>query len=340
MKAPRPSAGSRFVWIDWGHHLRTNTLAARLNLPVEEILVPGGRLRRYLVSAVRTWVTLRRLRPNVVLATNPSIVLALLLLILRRRLGFAVVSDAHFLGVQTLTGAGAQQKLLDYCNKKNDLVIVTNESHAKHVASVGGRAFICPDPLPDLASFTQVVTVPRRSAFLICSFGEDEPYRQVFIAFQKLSAEGFVLHVSGNYRRAGVNPAEYPWVQFLGYIPQAVYYGYLRGCQVIVDLTTVDNCLLCGAYEALALRKPLVISRTSALESYFGEAAVFTANDAESIAAAIRQCDSQAQELTSKADDWVRKNELYMTGTVTQLAVALDELACQVVTGRPASPFI
>lgn len=327
MRTQRSSVGPRFVWIDWGHHLRTHTLASRLNVPVEEVLVPGRRLRRYLVSVARTWGILRRLRPNVVLATNPSIVLALLLLILRRHLGFAVVSDAHFLGIQTLTGNGPLQRLLDYCNRKNELVIVTNEAHAQHVASVGGRAFICPDPLPDLTGFSQVVSVPSRSAFLICSFGEDEPYTQVFAAFKELSAQGFVLHVSGNYRRAGVRPAEYPWVRFLGYIPQALYYGYLRGCQVIIDLTTVDNCLLCGAYEAMALRKPLVISKTSALESYFREAAVFTANEAESIAAAVLQCDLQAHALASKADEWVLRNELYMTRRVGELVATLDGLA-------------
>ena len=83
----RPAA----LWIDWARSLRSRTLAGRLEAELVEIHIGGNRLWRYLKSIRRTVAALRRARPDVVIATNPSLVLGLLLLGLRRWYGFALV---------------------------------------------------------------------------------------------------------------------------------------------------------------------------------------------------------------------------------------------------------
>jgi glycosyltransferase involved in cell wall biosynthesis len=61
----------------------------------------------------------------------------------------------------------------------------------------------------------------------------------------------------------------------------------LRRATVIVDLTLMPSCLVCGAYEALAVGTPLILSDDPAGRERFGPMALFSRDDPASIAAAI-----------------------------------------------------
>jgi glycosyltransferase involved in cell wall biosynthesis len=327
----RPAA----LWVDWDRHLRSRTLARRLDVTLLEVRIGGNRIWRYLKSIRRTMSALRGARPSIVIATNPSIVLGLLLLGVRRWFGFALVSDAHYVGIRSLRGQRLMQRVLDFYNSRADLVIVTNERQAQYLASIGGRPFLCPDPLPDLSDRIGArVAVPEKSVFLICSFERDEPYEAAFDAFSQLQQSGYTLFVSGNYRRASVDPARFPWVRFLGYVSEPDYYSYLVSCAVTMDLTLLEDCLLCGAYEALAARRPLVISNTQALRDYFGTAAVLTNNTPEAIAASVERAYAQRSALTQEATKWVIANEVYMGERITTLRVQLGALQTRSVPTR------
>ena len=176
-----------------GPHLRSRTLAGRLEVELVEIRIGGNRVWRYLRSIRRTVRAIRRARPRVVIATNPSLVLGLLLLTLRRWYGFVLVSDAHYIGVRSLHGRRLMQSVLDFHNTRVDLVIVTNEAQAQYVAALGGRAFVCPDPLPDLRGRVAARVVPEKSVFLVSSFEQDEPYEAAFSAFARSQLAEFTL---------------------------------------------------------------------------------------------------------------------------------------------------
>jgi glycosyltransferase involved in cell wall biosynthesis len=321
--ADNPSA----LWIDWGRKLRSRTLAQRLDVELVEIRIGGNRVWRYLRSIRRTVRAIRRARPRVVIATNPSLVLGLLLLTLRRWYGFVLVSDAHYVGVRSLHGRRLMQSVLDFHNTRVDLVIVTNEGQAQYVAGLGGRAYVCPDPLPDLRGRVAARVVPEKSVFLVSSFEQDEPYEAAFSAFSRSQLAGFTLFVSGNYRRANVDPARVPWVRFLGYVSEDDYYAYLGSCAVTLDLTTLEDCLLCGAYEALAAGKPLVISNTRALANYFGAAAILTDNTPEAISERVERAYAQRADLTQKTAHWAVRNEVYMSERIAALKDKLRVLS-------------
>ncbi len=193
---------------------------------------------------------------------------------------------------------------------------------------LGGRPYVCPDPLPDFpAPAATRVQVADRSALLVCSFTFDEPYLEVFEAFRGLREDGFMLYVSGNYRRAGIEPGQYPWVQFLGWVEDDVYLDYFRSCALIIDLTTAEDCLVCGAYEAMALRRPLILSDSLALSGYFGQACVLTANIATSIATSVREAFEHRGALSDRANAWVGENQRYMDERVRTLRATLAKLA-------------
>ena len=81
---------------------------------------------------------------------------------------------------------------------------------------------------------------------------------------------GYTLFVSGNYRRAGIEPARFPWVRFLGYVSEQQYYAYLPSCAVSGGFDDVEDCLLCGAYEAVAARNHWSSPIPALLRDYFG----------------------------------------------------------------------
>jgi glycosyltransferase involved in cell wall biosynthesis len=318
------SGQKQILWIDWGRHVRSHTLSRRLGVALEEISYEGGRLWRYIRSGRRTVATIQDKRPAVVIATNPSIVLGFLLLFLRKWYGFKLVSDAHYAGVRAFNEGWLLQSLLDFHNARVDLVVVTNESQARLLSSLGTRAYICQDPLPDLPRALQSSVPPGdRSALLVCSFSPDEPYEAAFEAFSSLQEDGFTLFVSGNYRRAKTDLSRFPWVRLLGFLPTDEYYEYLLSVSVVMDLTTREDCLVCGAYEALAAGKPLILSRTVALKDYFGDAAVLTDNTSEAIRESVLSAFARRNELAQKAKDWVARNDAYMTERITSLRALL-----------------
>src|SRR5690606_17758823 len=67
---------------------------------------------------------------------------------------------------------------------------------------------------------------------------------------------------------------------------------------LVLDLTLKPNCLVCGAYEALAAHRPMVLSDNPATVDLFGKVAVFPRTAAaEDIAAALVDARQRFAEL-------------------------------------------
>lgn len=315
------------LWIDWGQHRRTHSLSGRLGANLHEVCIGGSRLSRYAQSVFQTFKIIRNTRPDVVIATIPSVVLGLALLVFRRWFGFKLVFDAHYFGVKAVRFGWLLQRYLNFQNTRADLVIVTNDAQAGFLSGLGAKTYVCQDPLPQLPDFPLSVAIkPELSALLICSFDIDEPYEVVFEAFRELQEQGITLFVTGNEKKAGIDPMRFPWVRFLGFVPDAEYYGYLTACTVIIDLTTFEDCLVCGAYEAIAARKPLVVSKTAALSAYFGSAVVLTDHTASAIRNALQTAFAQREELIEKTGSWIALNEIYMKERVSKLTALLGAM--------------
>ena len=65
------------------------------------------------------------------------------------------------------------------------------------------------------------------------------------------------------------------------------YWRLLTEASLIIDLTDMDNCLVCGAYEAISIEKPLILSKNNASVQTFNKNAVHVENTSESIKIAI-----------------------------------------------------
>jgi glycosyltransferase involved in cell wall biosynthesis len=266
-------------------------------------------------------------RPRVVFASNPSLILTYFLLAARLILRFRFVSDAHYTGVVSVSGSHFVQRLLDFVNRRADLVVVTNQAHARHVQSIGGTAFVCPDPLPRLAAAPTKpapLAQTQRAVLYVCSYDHDEPWAQVFAAAHALAQQGFSVFASGPYERAGLTPGAVPHVTLLGYVDRPTYEAFLRNVDVVLVLTTWPDCLVCGAYEAMAAGKPCVLSRSTTLTGFFTHGTIFTSHDPRDIASAVVEAYGRRDQLGAQIPAWVVAHEAALHERAGALRAAAD----------------
>jgi glycosyltransferase involved in cell wall biosynthesis len=308
----------RSLWLTWMHQRRNDDIAAALGVELFEILAPfRNRILRYLWCSYQTFVKLSRKNPEFVFAQNPSIILAVLLLALRPLFRYRLILDDHNAGVFPLEGEYAVlQAVSRYLLRKADLNIVTNPAIAQYVTANGGRAVVLPDPVPNLPDLPPRLLMGTKQVLFVCSFSRDESYGEVLSAARYLPPK-VVIYVSGDSSRLppAVRAEVSPNIVFTGYVSDREYTQYLQSVNVVLVLTHRENCLVRGAYEAIAARKPLILSNRRALRRFFGEEVLYTENRAADISKTILSALAREDELRArmrKLDDRLRKDWLPM----------------------------
>lgn len=300
------------IWVAWESHRRNKSLSSSLGVPLYELDYRLPRLMRYLCLP---WVTLAlflRKNPRIIFVQNPSLVLALTAIIFGRLTSRIVVVDAHNAGLLPLEGENAfLNALARHLMRRATLTIVSNQGLADQVRRAGGQPCILPDPLPrfDIATYqrrTPDNEIPN--VLFVCTWAKDEPYVQVFKAARLIKRPISIL-VTGNYARAPKDVLQHVPnnVKLLGYVTEKRYQELLMRSDVILDLTMRENCLVCGAYEAVAAKKPLITSCTKALRTYFHKGAVYTRSEPEAIAHAILDGLDRQETLVRESEDLRRQ---------------------------------
>lgn len=322
------------VWITWEKQRRSRGLSAALGARFHDIDDRGSRLVRYPRSI---WQTLRILfgaRGSIVFVQSPSIVLANLATTLGGLAGIKVVVDAHNGGIDPLEGQKPWlTRLARRALRKADLTIVTNQALATQIESFGAKAFVLPDPMPDFPPARAEEPAPGSPHYYIlaiCTWASDEPYQELLRAARLLPA-GCELAITGRPRLTEQQRAALPAnVRLTGFVSESDYAQLLRTADVIVDLTTRENCLLCGAYEAISVHKPLVVSDTAALRELLDDAALYCANDAPAIAAAINTAIERRAPLAENA----RRRDVTLRTQWNRHRNDLDNLLVQLATSH------
>lgn len=279
---------SKKIWITWEKQRRNQSMCLKLGVACHELISPKRGLRRYIELMIRTILLVKKERPNVLFVQNPSIVLCFLMVICRPFLGYRLIVDEHNAGIFPLEG---RSRLLNtiakFIARKADFVIVTNTVLKEICDSWGALAYVVPDPLPDFDGFSSPYA-NRKSResnpivmLFICTWAADEPYAMLISAASAFDRDSLIVRITGNPKEK-VNQSKLPPnIELMGFIPDDEYVRELKHCDGVIVLTSRENCLNCGAYEAVSLEKPGILSDTKALRNYFSKGFLFTSINSE-----------------------------------------------------------
>lgn len=289
------------IWITWENQRRNRELSAAVGAAFFELVEIDqikNKLKKYSAGLSRTLQILWKEKPDVIFCQNPSLVLSLFLVLIKRLWHTKVCVDAHNAGLFPAEGRSFLLLMLArVVQRLADLTIVTNENLKMEVERNGGKAFVLPDRIPHIQKVERRNLKGRSNILFICSYGADEPYREVFKAASLLPPD-ICIYVTGNYHKKGIDPISLPSNLILtGFVEEKEYLALLNSVEATIDLTTREDCLVCGAYETVAVEKPMILSDTQALREYFCLGTVYVSNTAEGIRKAIEKVLSERESL-------------------------------------------
>ena len=290
------------IWISWERHRRTSTLVEHFGLPLHTLVFSGPAFLRYPVLSSRTVALLVHERPDVLVVQNPSIVLATLAVLLRSVLGYRLIVDAHNEAVEPYANSGPFFKRLSaWLLGKADATIVTNAFLAQTVTRHGGHPLVLPDKVPAPAAGSRVPMPNAPDAVLIATFAADEPIEQVVEAFQQMP--DVTLAITGRWERHRHRlPDPLPSnIRCTGFLSDDDYWQLIAGTGLVVDLSYKPDCLVCGAYESVAVGTPMVLSDDRAIRQYFHRGTRYAKPEVEDVRRAVREVLADRQAFRGEA---------------------------------------
>lgn len=293
------------LWLSWERHRRNQSLADELNINLFEI--DYGHLNsivRYLFSIMATVVLLIKKKPQIIFVQNPSMLLALFVLLFSKVFNKKTIVDAHNAGVlfehPNFYIRQIGQTVNEVVLKNADMILVTNNTLASIVNEKGGTTFVIPDPFPKFDRLKKINLKGEKNIFFICTFSGDEPYLEVIKSAKFINKKDYI-YISGGFKKS-LLPQDVPDnIIFTGYVSEEKYINLMFSSDIIIDLTTREDCLVCGAYEAVAMGKPLILSNTQCLKNYFDIAALYTDNQHEIIGTNIKLARKQLNRLSQNS---------------------------------------
>jgi glycosyltransferase involved in cell wall biosynthesis len=317
------------IWISWEHQRRNRTLSPYVNAKLYELNINSPWWIRYPVAVTRTLGIFVKERPHTIFAQNPSIVLAILATVYARLTNKTIILDAHNAGLFPVEG---KSRLLNWLaariTKLATLTIVSNTELVKLVDSLGGRSFAIPDPIPVIEPVDNDDSSGNTFTVLfICSWSEDEPYREVLKSGECLEPDVRIC-ITGNSKglAATENATLSKNIELTGYVSDDAFSGLLYSADAVMVLTTRSNCLLCGAYEGVSAGKPLILSDTPVLREYFDKGSIYVENSADSICLGIKMLRAEYEKYVREVGSLKAERNLEFNRTISDFNKLLEVL--------------
>ncbi|HEY0756465.1 MAG TPA: glycosyltransferase [Ktedonobacteraceae bacterium] len=301
------------VW--YGFSRRAETLASEVNGRVvfqyETGLTGGWRTPwRYLMQAWKTWKLLQREQPDLVMVQSPPIIAPLAVVLwckLWSRSKTTGKRVPYILDCHPGTFHDPSWRwalfILRFLARGAVVTLLCNEGGQAVVERWKVRNIFLPDGLPsfDPAATDIVGTEGKQRVAAICTFASVEPMLETFEAARLLPAVTF--YVTGDIKRASASLlAQKPDnVVLTGFLRGKTYVGLLKNVDGIAILTKQSHDLSCGAYEALALAQPAVISDWPGSRRCFKRGFVYVDNTPQAIAEGVQKMLDEQDYLIEEA---------------------------------------
>ncbi|MBY6032523.1 hypothetical protein KUV59_05050 [Marinobacter daepoensis] len=270
------------MWITWENQRRNRSLSEKTGFILNELISDRGRILRYFLLSFRTYSLIRSNNPSVVVCQNPSVVLVIVCALLKSFFGYKFIVDCHNSGLYPKEGRyNILNRIAIFVNSHADAVIVSNEMLKEDFKHLFKSILVIPDPLPNREHFydnelgspikeRRWRSDPRVKFLYVCSWAEDEPYEEVLNAFIDISESKVSCYVTGDFHRKVAEIPENENIIFTGFLSDTDYHDLIISCDAMIVLTRRNDCLTCGAYEALAECKPSIFSDTAIMRNTFG----------------------------------------------------------------------
>lgn len=288
----------RLVFISWAPYCsRSDNIARELGGVSYMVYFPsfgsnyGTILLKYLCQGVKTLYLLLRDRPRSVICMSPP-VFALIPVWLYSTImpGRGYLIDYHTAAF-TMRIYQRLYFLQRFFARRARVNLLTNQHLAGIVSGWGGRTLLVSDVRVRFARIERPPMLgPGFNVTFVSRYSPTEPLQTVYDAARTLDAEGVHILVTGDLRDA---PAEAiagcpSNVTLTGFLPEEQYAGLLRDSDAVLCLCTNDNTMQRGAYEAMSVETPLVLSDWRLLRETFSSGTAYVDNSADGISAGIR----------------------------------------------------
>lgn len=314
---------SESIWLTWEQQTRNSSMAKKVGAECIELISNKTRVFRYIILTAKTIIAINRKRPKVIFYQNPSIILALLCtlikLILRSKI--KVVGDFHNIALEP----GYLSPIHHFITRHTDITIVTNSALATEIVRIGGRPIVFPDPLPEInfdSNQASIGLTKKTYILLICSWSNDEPIEDIFSAYLLTRDNGHnvPLVVTGKPKesilKSSINSYQKNGIVMTGFVSKEDYFWLVSNAAFNIDLTTRDNCMVCGAYESVSANVPILLSNNIATMTHFEEAAIYTDNSVLDIERKIRFLMENHEKITlnikHQKDKIIEKESIYL----------------------------
>ncbi len=262
---------------------------------------------RYLVQSLQTLIALFKERPRVVFVQNPPILILLPVGLYCFLFRAKFIIDSH-------TGAFTDFKRTLWLHKLYSRFALVTIVHNRFQAEIVKEWNV---PFTTLGfadnEYPKGSDYPVKDGFTVafsCACAPDEPMLEVFGAAKMLPDVNF--YITGDYTRLekSVLDQKPENCQFTGFVSFDDYVGLLRKADAVMALTTRDETLLSGGFEAVSLERPFIVSDWTVLQEYFSMGSVYVDNKAAGIAAGVKQAmenqdqlEADMKRLRSKLND-------------------------------------
>lgn len=317
------------IWITWEHQVRNRSMAKALGCELFEYNLKGSRITRYVKLTLTTLLVLRSKKPKIVFHQNPSIALTFLLIIVKKPFGFKTVMDCHNAGAFPMEGRSKVLNLIaKMLLKFSDVVITHNREVGNYVEPINQNTYILSDPLPGTPKVEDNIDYQAYGIFS-CSWSEDEPYEELFEACELLTKSHPHIKIlcTGKPPESVKKNTNLPKnIELTGFISYERYQLLLQNCLFVIALTKRNNSLNCAAYEAIAYRRPCLISDSPILKETFYKGFVYTPPKSAGIFQGISKLVDTKNNLTKQIDEMHTEYKESWNHNFEEIKQTLDKL--------------
>jgi hypothetical protein len=265
---------------------------------------------RHPVLFIKTLQILRKERARIIICQSPPITCAFIAMVYKYLFAWMskpkIIIDVHTGAISRPWSRNVSRLIMRHASAN---LVINKEQQDLLIQKYKIRPIVLEDPIPD---FTDILLsankqngykIEQKAIFnvaVISSFAYDEPLQIVFDAALQLTDVYF--YVTGDKKNADKKllTKKPDNVIITGFLDYNTYVDLLRKVDVIMDLTTENTSIVAGAYEAVALEQPLILTNWIPLKRYFNKGTVYINNSSDDIKKALMVAMTKKEELSKE----------------------------------------